>query len=182
MVKYYLLLIALCFCLYAQAQEKKSDKLQFGVELDALPYATGGYFGAAWIGKDVWRMRALTAFVKKPDWSIAKDFSNHQVHAYALLVDRFLKKDWKGWWIGAGVVYWHSTIQTDAKIQTATFNNVLLNGSLGYNFTLYKRLYLSPWGSLSLRAAGDKNVAVDNKSFTLPIINPEASLKLGYSF
>lgn len=182
MVKYCLLLVSLFLCLYAQAQEKQAAKVQFGLELDVLPYATGGYFGGAWIGKDVWRIRALTAFVKKPDWSTEKDFSNHQVHAYALLLDRFLQKDWKGWWIGAGVVYWNSTIQTDARLQTAKFNNVLLNGSLGYNFTLYKHLYLSPWGSLSLRVAGDKNVAVDDKRFTLPLINPEASLKLGYYF
>lgn len=182
MVKYCLLLVFVCFCMQVQAQEKQAATIQFGLELDALPYATGGYFGGAWIGKDAWRVRALTAFVKKPDWSTKSDFSNHQVHAYALLLDRFLKKDWKGWWIGAGVVYWNSTIQTDAKLQTAKFNNYLLNGSLGYNFTLYKHLYLSPWGSLSLRVAGDKNVAVDNKSFTLPVINPEASLKVGYYF
>ncbi|SFW84335.1 hypothetical protein [Chitinophaga sancti] len=182
MIKYCLLFFLLCACITMQAQEKEAAKVQFGLELDALPYATGGYFGGAWVGKDVWRVRALTAFVKKPDWSTKKDFSNHQVHAYALLLDRFLKKDWKGWWIGAGVVYWHSTIQTDAKLQTAKFDNYLLNGSLGYNFTLYKHLYLSPWGSLSLRVAGDKNVAVDNKSFTLPVINPEASLKVGFYF
>lgn len=182
MVKYCLLLIRLFACMRMQAQTQQKDKVQFGVEVDALPYATGGYFGGAWLGKGFWRVRGLTAFVKKPDWSTPGNFSNHQVHAYALLADRFLKKDWKGWWIGAGVVYWHSTIQTDAKIQTATFNNVLLNGSIGYNFTLYRHLYLSPWGSLSLRVAGDKHVPVDDRSFTLPVINPEASLKLGYYF
>lgn len=182
MLKFFFLGLSLCLCLNSQAQENKPDHIKFGLELDFLPYATGGYFGGAWIGKDVWRLRALTAFVKKPDWSTEKDFSNHQVHAYALLVDRFLNKDWKGWWIGAGPVFWNSTIQTDAKVQTAKFNNFLLNGSLGYNFTLYKHLYLSPWGSLSLRIAGDKNVAVDNKRFTLPIINPEASVKVGYYF
>lgn len=181
-MKFYLLFLTCCLSLYTQAQVNKPKKLQAGIELDVLPYATGGYFGAGWLGKDVWRVRALTAFVKKPDWSTKKEFSNHQIHAYALVVDRFLKKDWKGWWAGTGVVYWKSTIQTDAKIQTAQFNNLLLNGSIGYNITLCKHVYLSPWASLNLKLAGDKNVLVDNKNYTLPTLNPEASLKLGYTF
>lgn len=178
----FFLVLILFLGLTSQAQIRETKQPQFGVELDVLPYVTGGYFGAGWVGKDLWRVRALTAFVKKPDWSTKKDFSNHQIHAYALVVDRFLKKDWKGWWIGAGLVLWNSTIQTNATIQTATFNNVLVNGSLGYNITLYKHFYLSPWASLNLRVAGDKNVAVDTKNFTLPTINPEASLKFGYYF
>lgn len=177
-MKYWLLLLPVCFCLSMRAQ----DKVKVGLELDVLPYATGGYFGAGWIGKDVWRVRGLTAFVKKPDWSTTKGFSNHEVHAYALMVDRFLKKDWKGWWIGAGLVYWNSSIQTDAKLQTSEFHNVLANGSLGYNFTLYRNFYVSPWGSLSLRLGGDQDVPVDSRRYTLPVINPEASLKLGYYF
>lgn len=175
-MKYCFVLLSMCLCLHLQAQTK------VGVELDVLPYATGGYFGGAWIGKDVWRVRALTAFVKKPDWSTTKDFSNHQVHAYALMIDRFLKKDWKGWWIGAGVVRWNSSIQTDARLQTTKFSNWLANGSLGYNFTLCQHFYVSPWGSLSLRLGGDKHVLVDSKEYTLPVINPEASLKFGYYF
>ena len=182
-MKIFLLLL---FSLYAglntQAQLNEPKKLQFGLELDVLPYATGGYFGAGWVGKNFWRVRALTAFVKKPDWSTRKDFSNHQIHAYALVVDRFLKKDWKGWWAGAGLVLWNSTIQTDARIETARFKNLLANGSLGYNISLRKHFYLSPWASLNLCVAGDKNVLVDNKNYSLPVLNPEASLKFGYYF
>jgi hypothetical protein len=181
-MKFFFLLLLVCDGLSTHAQVNEPAKLQFGVELDALPYATGGYFGAGWIGKDLWRIRALTAFVKKPDWSTSKDFANHHIHAYALVADRFLKKDWKGWWIGAGLVLWNSTIQSDAKLQTAKFNNVLANGSLGYNVTLYKHFYVSPWASLNLRLGGDKNIMVDNKNYTLPILNPEASLKFGYYF
>lgn len=168
--------------LQVHAQTTTSNKLQAGVELDVLPYATGGYFGAGWLGKDVWRLRALTAFVKKPDWSTKKGFANHQIEAYAVVLDRFLKKGFTGWWGGAGLVYWHSTIQSDAKLQTASFNNVLVNGSLGYHFALNKRLYLSPWASLNFKIAGDNNVLVDTKTYNLPTINPEASLKFGYIF
>lgn len=181
-MKFLLLLLSLYLSVTTQAQVNEPKKLQSGLELDVLPYATGGYFGAGWIGKDLWRMRVLTAFVKKPDWSTTKGFSNHQIHAYALVADRFFKKDWKGWWAGAGLVLWNSTIQTNARIQTAKFNNLLVNGSVGYNITLYKHFYVSPWASLNLRVAGDKNIPVDNKIYTLPTLNPEASLKFGYCF
>ncbi|MBK9489386.1 MAG: hypothetical protein IPO07_11805 [Haliscomenobacter sp.] len=43
-------------------------------------------------------------------------------------------------------------------------------------------LYLSPWAGLSIRVAGDTDVPVDNKRFTLPLFNPEASLKVGLYF
>jgi hypothetical protein len=179
---YYLILILVCFGCNIHAQSIESKKLDAGLELDVLPYATGGYFGAAWMGKGLWRVRALTAYVKKPDWSTKNGFANHQIHAYALVVDRFLKKDWKGWWAGAGFVYWNSSIQADTKINTASFNNVLANGSVGYHITLNKHFYLSPWASLNFKLAGDKNISVDNKIYNLPFANPEASLKLGYRF
>jgi len=178
----YLLLILVCFGSTIHAQNIESKKLDAGLELDVLPYATGGYFGAAWMGKGLWRVRALTAYVKKPDWSTKNGFANHQIHAYALVVDCFLKKDWKGWWAGAGLVYWNSSIQADTKINTATFNNLLANGSVGYHFTLNKHFYLSPWASLNFKLAGDKNISVDSKIYNLPFINPEASLKIGYQF
>ena len=47
----YLLLILVCFGSTIHAQTIESKKLDAGLELDVLPYATGGYFGAAWMGK-----------------------------------------------------------------------------------------------------------------------------------
>jgi hypothetical protein len=177
----HVLMLLLCAS-YAHAQAKPSTPIHAGLELDALPYLTGGYFAAACVGKGPWRLRVLTADVHKPDWSTAKGFSKHHVTAYAFVVDRFLKPDWKGWWIGAGPVYWKSEIQTDAHVQKSRLENILLNGSLGYNFTFGRHFYVSPWAGMSLRVAGDKNVAVDDKKFTLPLLNPEASLKLGFYF
>jgi hypothetical protein len=176
-----LLLILFLFCTVSVKAQQK-DTTHFGVELDLLPYATGGYFAAAWAGKNQWRLRLLTASVNKPDWSTPDGFVNHHISAYALVTDYFLKPNWKGWWLGGGLVYWNSTIQTDLRLQTTRFRNFLLNGSLGYNVMLYKHLYLSPWAGLSIRTTGDRNSPVDNKSFTLPLLNPEASLKFGIYF
>lgn len=163
-------------------QDAPSRAFNAGVELDALPYLTGGYFAAIWAGKDPWRMRILTANVHKPDWSTTKGFVNHHVKAYALVVDRFFQPAWKGWWMGGGLVYWESTIQSEARQQTAEFDNFLLNGSMGYNLQLFQRFYLSPWAGLSVRISGHEKTPVDDRQFRLPFLNPEASLKLGWFF
>lgn len=153
-----------------------------GAELDVLPYLTGGYFGCIWAGKGKWRGRVLTAFVKKPDWSTSKGFRDHEISAYALVADRFLKDDWHGWWIGGGPVLWKSNIKSSTGETNTDFSNILINGSLGYNFTLSRHFYISPWAALSLKIAGDKDVAVNNQIYNLPLLNPEMSLKLGYYF
>ncbi|HEX4958221.1 MAG TPA: hypothetical protein VFV46_08600 [Lacibacter sp.] len=182
-MKYVLLMaVLLLWCYNNLFAQTTSPPLRAGIEVDVLPYATGGWMVAAWAGKDKWRLRALTATVKKPDITTKKGFSHHRIQAYALVADRFLQTEWKGWWLGGGLVLWNSTIQTDARLQTALFTNYLINGSAGYNLPLTKNLYLSPWAGMSVRAGGDQKVPVDNKHYTLPLLNPEASLKLGLWF
>jgi hypothetical protein len=163
-------------------QKNQTSKWNFGLELDVLPYATGGYFGAAWAGKNKWRGRALFADVNKPDFTTKDGFTNHHIKAYAVVLDRFLKDNWKGWWIGGGPVYWKSNIQSDSSNATKNFDNLLLNGSLGYNFTIYKNIYISPWAGLSLKVAGNDEFILDNKEYNLPLLNPEASIKFGLYF
>jgi|APLak6261660806_1056025.scaffolds.fasta_scaffold10780_2 hypothetical protein len=162
--------------------DQTSNKLNFGLELDVLPYATGGYFGAGWIGKNKWRTRVLLADVNKPEFTTKDGFTNHHVKAYVVLLDCFLKDNWKGWWIGAGPVYWKSNIQSDNSNVTKNFDNFLLNGSLGYNFTVYKNIYISPWAGLSLKVSGNDEFVLDNKEYNLPLLNPEASVKFGIYF
>jgi hypothetical protein len=178
--------IFLWLCLFSfytsHAQDTASHKWNFGLEQDLLPYATGGYFFGAWAGKNHVRIRGLTARVHKPDFAVTDGFTNNDVTAYAITTDYFLKQNWKGWWISAGLVYWKSSIQSEAKTSTAYFSNWLINGSMGYHFTLYKHLYISPWAGLNLRVAGDDEVPVDGKIYTPPLLNPEASLKLGIYF
>ena len=178
----------LCFALATllslgvSAQEPRSPKLSFGIEQDFLPYATGGYYAGAWVGKGHLRVRALTARVHKPDLIVKKGFTNNNVTAYALVADYFLKEDWKGWWISSGLVRWNSSIQSDARLSTVHYNNTLLNGSIGYNIPLPKNFYLSPWAGMHLRIGGDRHFAVDSREFSTPLLNPEASLKVGWRF
>jgi hypothetical protein len=188
-----ILLIFTVLSMQLQAQSKnengtdsvkndQTSKWNFGLELDVLPYATGGYFGAGWVGKNKWRGRALFADVNRPDFVTKDGFTDHHIQAYVVVLDRFLKDNWKGWWIGGGPVYWKSDIQSDSSNATKNFDNFLLNGSLGYNFTIYKNIYISPWAGLSLKVGGNDEFVLDNKEYNLPWLNPEASVKFGIYF
>ena len=182
-MKKWILITSLFSLLQAGAQshtDSSYHKLQAGIELDVLPYALGGYFGAGWIGKDHVRLRVLTANVHKPDLTTNSAFTHHHIYAYALVADYFLKTGWQGWWIGAGPVYWKSTIQSKSSGASASFDNWLLNGSIGYHFPISNKLYCSPWGGLSLRVAGDQQTPVGAERFTLPLLNPEVSVKFGW--
>jgi hypothetical protein len=172
-------LILLFFSICANSQDDAQKRISFGLEQDLLPYATGGYFAGGWVGMDHVRVRALTAKVNKPDFIVKDGFANNKVTAYAVLADYFFKENWKGWWAGAGWVYWKSSIQTSRKINTAYYYNWMVNGSVGYNFSFGKRIYISPWCGMHVRIAGDKYVAVDDKIFKPALLNPEGSVKVG---
>lgn len=177
------LLLTLVLLVYlCAAQGQSQQKLSVGIEQDILPYITGGYFAGAWVGRDHVRARGVLAHVHKPDFITPNGFTNNQVTAYAILLDYFHKREWSGWWGGAGVVYWDSRIQRTTGGNTVYYSNVLLNGSVGYQWKFYRHFYLCPWAGLHLRVAGDTEVTVDGDSFTTPVFNPEASLKVGWYF
>jgi hypothetical protein len=160
----------------------QSTSLSIGLEQDFLPYATGGYYFGAWAGKSHLRGRALIAHVNKPSFVVPNGFTNNVVTAYAILGDYFLKTNWTGWYIGGGLVLWNSSIQSNQQLSTASYQNMLLNGSVGYNWKFYKNFYLSPWAGMHLRVGGAETVTVDGASFSAPLLTPEASLKIGWHF
>lgn len=178
----FLLFLNLLLPLDGRTQAPLSNKFTIGVEQDILPYATGGYFAGLWAGKKHVRVRALLARVHKPDLLVKEGFANNKITAYAVLGDYFLKEAWNGWWIGSGLVYWRSSIQAKERIGTASFQNVLVNGSIGYNWKFYKNVYLGPWAGMHLRIGGDRRVPVDGREFRPALLNPEASVKLGWFF
>jgi hypothetical protein len=153
-----------------------------GLEQDFLPYATGGYYGAAWVGKSHVRARLLLAHVNKPSFIVPNGFTNNVVTAYALVGDYFIKSGFSGWYLSGGLVIWNSSIQSTLQQNTTSYQNTLMNGTLGYNWKFHKNFYLSPWAGLHLRLGGADRVTVDGSSFTTPLFTPEASLKLGWYF
>lgn len=163
------------------AQPRPSG-LAVGAEVDVLPYLTGGHFGAVWIGHGHLRARALLAKVNMPQFVIPEGFTNHKIDSYAVVVDYFLDAGQRGWWIGSGLARWEATIQSEAKVETASFSSYLVHGSLGYSHHLTRHLYLSPWAGLSIRVGGDDSILVDGEEYQPPLLNPELSLKAGWAF
>ncbi|MEQ9103446.1 MAG: hypothetical protein RIE53_01975 [Rhodothermales bacterium] len=160
--------------------ESVPGPIAFGVEIDVLPYATGGYFGAAWAAKGPLRLRALHALVHMPEFVVQDGFTNNDIDAFAVLVDVF--PDGNGIWFGGGLVYWMGSIQSDARRERAEYDSSLLNGGIGYVHYLTRNIYLSPWTGLSVRVAGDADILVDGQEFRPPRLNPEASVKFGWVF
>ena len=179
------IVLAMCILLatsLAQAQSPASASIDVGIEQDVLPYLTGGYFLGGWIGFEPIRIRMIHAKARIPDVVVPEGFTNNQLRAYALVADYFLDRDWLGWWGGGGIVYWRTSIQSDAQRSTAYLDHYLLNGSFGYAFDLGKRFYVSPWAGMHLRIGGTKSVIVDGAEYTPRVLNPEASVKIGWWF
>jgi hypothetical protein len=178
----YIILLFFFPCAFGLKSQPNVKPVTIGIEQDILPYLTGGYFMAFTAGMKHLRGRAVLASVTKPDFVVADGFTNNQVRAYALLGDYFLKDNWSGWWFGGGIVYWDSSIQSEAKLSTAHYQNILLNGSLGYSWKVGEHFYVSPWAGMHLCVGGDTDVVVDGKHFIPPVLNLEASIKVGWLF
>jgi hypothetical protein len=163
----------------AQNNEKK---LRICLEVDALPYVTGGNFAAITFGTDKIRLRALATKVYMPAFITPKEFKENTIQSYAILVDYFLKNCDKGFWIGGGLVKWNGNIKEKTSNQAVDYESLLLNGSFGYHIPLSEHLYLSPWAGMSLRIGGSKNIQVMGKTFSPALLNPEASIKIGFQF
>ena len=176
------LVFFLLLFLQVPAQRPNHGRLTVGVEQDLLPYATGGYFAGFWAGQGHFRVRALTARVHKPDFVLKNGFTNNRVTAYALTADSFLSGGWSGWWAGAGPVFWKSSIQEKHKAAVYHYRNLLLNGSVGYSYVLGRKWYISPWAGMHIRVAGPAKVQTAGGGFKPPLLNPEASVKLGVFF
>lgn len=169
------------YATYGQT-DGKSESTTVGFEIDALPYITGGYYGSAWVGHNHFRYRAVIAKLETPEFFVKEGFANNEVEAYAAIVDYFFKPNFEAWWIAAGLEYWDSKIQTDAKLETAEYNNTIFTVGGGYVWKFHKNFYLNPWVAGHLRIAGDKDVSVDDSTFETPSVIPEFSLKIGWHF
>jgi hypothetical protein len=183
-MKKYILILALFSTVSSHAQVDKSsnNSVSIGIELDALPYITGGYYGSLWIGRNHMRYRAVLANVNTPDIMVEDGFTNNEIQAYAAIVDYFFKPNFERWWIGAGIEYWDGSIQTDAALETATYSQTVFTLGGGYVWKFHKNFYLNPWVAFHARLAGDREVSVNEKVFEPATFTPEASLKVGWYF
>lgn len=154
----------------------------YGVELDALPWLTGGYYLSGWYGKDHLRYRGVVANIKVPDSFIDEGFKDKDITAYAMIVDYFPRRNLTGIWYGAGLEYWQSKITNKTDNATAEYDNTVFTVGLGYVWQLTESIYLNPWAALHIVVAGDKDITVGSQTYQQETTTPSGSIKLGWQF
>lgn len=177
MKKIFTIILLSLFYLPGISQTKTSTA---GIEIDALPYLTGGYYGSIWYGHQHMRYRAIITAVTTPSFMVKDGFTENKINAYTLITDYFFKPGFEKWWIGAGLEYWKGQIQTEARQSTSKYDNVIVTAGGGYVWKFYHHFYLNPWGGIHVRAGGESSVRVDDKTFNPPVITPEVSVKIGW--
>jgi hypothetical protein len=158
---------------------------RFGAEIDALPYATGGYYGSFVAARREWRVRAVAARSTMPGFLVEDGFEDKRTDAYALLVDRFLgarRSRQEGFWVGGGVELWSTRIRPEGGNAYTRYNNLMLTAGAGYVWKFSRHFYLNPWAGVHFAAAGERVHNVSGRVYEQARFTPEASIKLGYTF
>ena len=159
-----------------------ADTSKSGIELDALPWLTGGYYLSGWYGKDHFKYRAVAARINVPDSFVDEGFKDQQITAYAFIVDYFPKRDMTGIWYGAGLEYWQSEVTNKDDNVSAEYENTILTAGLGYVWRLSESLYLNPWAALHIVVAGDEDITAGNNTYHQDAVTASGSIKLGWEF
>jgi hypothetical protein len=156
-----------------------------GFEADALPYATGGYYGSVWYGMQPWRLRAVVAEVNLPQAVTQPQFEHLRLDAKAIIVDRFIGRlapALGGPWVGAGLESWDSRIEAKDSGKSATFHNTVFTAGGGHLFYFIGAWYLNPWFAFHDLIGGDTSVNVGARTYHPPQVTGEVSLKVGWHF
>ncbi len=173
--------VVCCLCIASTPYVKA--QVYCGVETDPLPFVLGGYIVSAYAGSEQWHLRVLDVQVHKPDFLLSKGFDENRIHSNAVLVDYLPKGAMhQEWWFSVGAVFWRGEIRHVATAERKNYSSQLLSFDVGYFWFLDSHFYLSPWAALHVRVAGDSELPFSTQVYTIPRFNPEASLKLGYTF
>lgn len=175
------ILIALSLFLIANSSSA-TEPDTYGMELDALPWLTGGYYLSGWYAQNHLRYRAVASNIHVPAAFVKAGFKNYEITAYALIVDYFPRQELSGIWYGAGLEFWQSRITNKSDNHTTEFDNTVFTVGLGYIWRLTDTVYVNPWAALHMPIGGDEDIAVGNKTYQQEAVVPSASIKLGWQF
>lgn len=167
---------------FLSAQESRKG---FGVELDALPYITGGYYGSVWYGQNQWRVRGIISKINLPDFITEDGFEDATTTAYTVIIDRFIgarANRQEGLWVGAGFEFWRNSINREGYSQSEDYDSYIATVGAGYVIPISGRLYINPWLAGHYRFAGDDEVPVSGATYKPKTFLPELSVKLGWRF
>ncbi len=153
-----------------------------GLEVDALPFISGGYYGSAWLGNKRVRLRGIVTQTTLPSFLVEDGFENADLDVYAVIADYIPRDGFRGLWVGAGIEYWRNTIDNEINGATAGWDNTVATLGAGYIWKFAGNFYLNPWAAAHLIVAGHTDVSVGGASYNPKRFTPEASLKLGWHY
>ncbi len=158
-------------------------QLRCAVETDPLPFVLGGWIGAVSLGTEHVHVRVLDAYVHKPTFLLPDGFDENFIHSNAALLDYLPGGSaHQAWCFSVGAVRWSGEIREIKSSKHKSYTSGLVSFDVGYYWFLDSHFYLSPWCALHLRCLGDSELDFGTSSYTIPLLNPEASIKLGYCF
>lgn len=175
------ILIALILLFIAHSSSATESEA-YGIELDALPWLTGGYYLSGWYAQNYLRYRAVASNINIPTAFVKEGFKDHEITAYALIVDYLPHQALSGIWYGAGLEFWQSRITNKSDNSKTEFDNTVFTIGLGYIWRLTDTVYLNPWAALHMLVDGNEDIKVGNKTYQQESIVPSASIKLGWQF
>jgi hypothetical protein len=168
-----------------------SSRRAFGVAVDLLPIvlsATAGEVGLSgqlWAGYDHFRFRLVGARIAVPNGIAAENgFEDQVIGAVAGIVDYTFGSHFDGWWVGAGLEYWNSTMSiASSPGATASWEALMATFGGGYIFRWGRSVhfYLEPWAGLHLRMT-PAHLGFEGETYTPQRVQANASVKLGVFF
>ena len=150
-----------------------------GAELDAFPFATGGWYGSVFVGLGTVRIRGVAAESFLPSFVRAEGITEERVRTYAGILDFTFGPNFDQWWLGFGYEHW-TTNYTSADGTAETSTNVLTVGG-GYIWKFWKGFYLNPWVAAHVLVDRPFSVAVGSTTVNPPNVLPSISIKLGWN-
>jgi len=159
---------------------KEEIRLDFGLEIDVLPYITGGYYFSSWVGSENFRLRGVLSKLSMPEFVLPNNFSAWEMEVLAVILDYFPAKTGKyqGPWIGVGYEYWESEIEIKKSKRSGELSHNIFTFGGGYIYKFSEHFYLNLWGAGHYVLSG-KELVVDGESYKIPSFQGEISLKFG---
>lgn len=174
--------LLLLLSIASSGQKPPASSFTGGIEADALPFITGGYYMSVWGGYKHVRYRIVLTQVNTPQFLLPGKFRNNEIEAYAFIADYFFRRGFTGCWLGTGLEWWKGQIDASGTSATGRYTTYMYTIGSGYVWNIYRGFYINPWAGGHLKIGGDHAVHVGAESFTPPLLIPEVSLKIGWHF
>lgn len=155
----------------------------YGIEADVLPYFNKGYNFSVWIsyhrfkGLIDWALKYPADFVVDENYTDLR-YKSTSFYLQYYPISNSLKLD--KLWFGTGLSFWSNKVKYSGNGSEGTFDNLMLNASVGFLVFVTKGFYLNPYLSGHLLIFGERTPAIGGAIYHAQKFVPEISVKLGY--